>query len=102
MPIITRFYTSLFFIAMFFVITAYVIGEPHKTLDKVNIFDDNVVRQVQIRMCNVPDCPYPIIYQEICNFNRLVFRDGQYSNLDIVILDKVFQLIHHTNRHASV
>ena len=48
-------------------------------------------------MCKIPDSLNPRLYQPLCNLRRLCLRDRQRSHLNIVILDKLLQIIYPAN-----
>ena len=67
----------------------------------MHILNNNIIRKVQICMCKVPDRTYSVLNQHIRNFNCFLFRNRQNCNINLIILNERFQIIHHTDRNST-
>ena len=61
----------------------------------------NSLGNIQIHMSEIPDSTDPVSHQLICHFHSTGLWNRQHSDIDVILPDKGFQLIHGHDLHTA-
>ena len=67
----------------------------------MNILYHNILRNIQIQMGKVPDSFNSRIDQSVSQLRSFCFRNGQCCHLNIIIFDKLLQIIHSADLNSA-